>query len=59
MSWADRISAVEVLRRINPERGLLAYIEKPRTAYFGHMVHGEKYELLYLIMKGCATFEIG
>jgi len=41
-----------VLQRLNKERELLLKIKKRKTAYLGHIVRNEKYEILQLIIQG-------
>jgi len=52
ISWVNHISNSEVLDRIQTNRELLATIKRRKTAYFGHIMRGNKYELLQLIVQG-------
>lgn len=52
VSWCERISNTEILQRVNRERELLRTIKKRKTAYLGHIIRNEKYQVLQLIMKG-------
>ena len=50
--WTARISNEEVLRRMGCERQLLLTIKTRKTAYLGHILRHQKYELPQLIIKG-------
>lgn len=50
--WTDHVSNQEVLRRLQKEHELLLTIKRRKTAYFGHIMRGPKYELLRLIIQG-------
>lgn len=52
ISWVDRITNIEVLRRINKEREVELTIKERKLQYLGHIIRGEKYSLLRLIMQG-------
>lgn len=52
VSWTDFVSNAEILRRLNTERHLLHTIKIRKTTYFGHIIRGEKYQLLVLILQG-------
>jgi len=52
ISWVDHISNSEVLRRMGTERALLQLAKRRKTAYFGHLMRNNKYELLQLIVQG-------
>ena len=46
ISWVDRITNVEVLRRMNTQRLLLANIRKRQLNFLGHILRAEKIEHL-------------
>lgn len=52
ISWVDRVTNIEVLRSINKGRELLTDIKRRKISYFGHVMRGQKYELLQLIVQG-------
>lgn len=53
ISWVDHITNDEVLRRIGLQSTeVLKTIKKRKLSYFGHIMRGEKYALLQLIMQG-------
>lgn len=50
--WTDLLTNTEVLRRANSERQLIINIKCRKIAYLGHVLRGEKYHLLQLVIKG-------
>ena len=50
ISWMQRVSNVEVLRRIGRDRELLSIIRRRKTAYLGHVLKHDRYALLQVIM---------
>jgi len=52
ISWTDKVTNEAVLQRINKERELLTTIKKRKSAYFGHIMRADKYEVLQLIIQG-------
>lgn len=52
VSWVDRVSNTEVLEKVNAQRELLNIIKCRKIGYLGHVLRGEKYRLLHLILKG-------
>lgn len=52
VSWTDMLTNEEVLRRARTERQLLTTIKCRKISYLGHVLRGEKYHLLQLILKG-------
>lgn len=52
ISWIDRVSNTEVLERAHTQRELLTTIKCRKIGYLGHVLRGEKYRLLHLILKG-------
>lgn len=47
--WTDKVSNIEVLDRLGKEREIYLTIKKRKTAYLGHIMRNEKYELLQII----------
>jgi len=43
---------VEVLRRMRKEKELILTIKKRKLQYLGHVMRGNKYQLLQLIVHG-------
>lgn len=52
ISWVDHISNETVLQRLNKNREILGTIKRRKTAYFGHIMRNQKYEMLQLILQG-------
>ena len=52
ISWTDRISNEEVLRRVEQTRTLFTTVKRRKVAYLGHIMRSERYRLLQLIMQG-------
>lgn len=52
VSWTDMLTNEEVLRRASTERQLLTTIKCRKISYLGHVLRGEEYRLLQLILKG-------
>ena len=52
ISWTDKISNTEVLRRANTQRELFTTIKLRKTSYFGHIMRGKKYVILQLVIEG-------
>lgn len=51
--WTDHVSNADILQRIGQGSQLLNLIKKKlKTAYLGHIMHNQKYELLQLIIQG-------
>ena len=50
--WTERVTNVEVLRRMDKDMELLGIVKRRKAAYFGHVFRGHKYELLRLIIQG-------
>jgi len=51
VSWTDMRTNEEVLQRARAERLLLMTIKCRKIAYLSHILRGEKYRLLQLILK--------
>ena len=52
ISWVDRVSNERVLNIMNKDRELLTTVKRRKAAYFGHILRGDKYSLLQLIVEG-------
>lgn len=52
VSWTDRITNEEVLRRLGKQREISFTIKKRKMEYFGHIMRHEKYRILQLILQG-------
>lgn len=52
VSWVDRVTNTEVLRRIGKEREMENTIKERKLQYFGHVMRGERYSILRLIIQG-------
>ena len=50
--WIQRVTNVKVLRRMQKEAELLNTIERRKLQYLGHILRGEKYGILHLILQG-------
>ena len=52
ISWTEKVRNVDVLKRMEKERELLATNKRRKLEYLGHVLRGPKYELLQTIMYG-------
>lgn len=52
ISWVQRVTNVAVLNRMCKQKELMLTIKERKTRYIGHIMRGEKYELLRLIIEG-------
>ena len=52
IKWTDRLTNNEVFRRVNYQTQLINNIKKRCVGYFGHIMRGDKYELLKLMICG-------
>lgn len=52
ISWTKKIANEEVLRRVKRERELVNVIKARKLEYLGHIMRGERYGILRLIMEG-------
>lgn len=52
ISWVERVTNVEVMRRIRKEKEVIMTIKRRKLLYMGHVMRGEKYQLLQVIMQG-------
>lgn len=49
--WMHRVTNEEVLRRAGVDKEIFQMIKRRKTVYFGHLLRGEKYELLRLLIR--------
>lgn len=52
ISWASHTSNAEVLTKLNKERELLTLIKRRKTAYIGHVMRNNTYQLLQSLLQG-------
>ena len=52
ISWTQKVTNAEVLRRVGQNRKLMQTIKTRKVAYLGHVFRHERYDLLQLIMMG-------
>lgn len=52
ISYTHHVTNETVLRRMNKDKEILITVKKRKMAYFGHIMRGNKYEFLQLIMQG-------
>lgn len=52
ISYVDRITNIEVLQRLGKETELNTEIKIRKLQYLGHVMRGDKYQLLQVIMQG-------
>ena len=52
ISWTDRVTNTEVLRRMGKAKELIETIKSRKLEYLGHVARGAIYSLLRLIMQG-------
>lgn len=50
--WIHRVTNKEVLRRAGKSRELMATMKRRKTAYLGHVLRHERYQLLQVVMMG-------
>uniref|UniRef100_A0A8D8WNS4 Craniofacial development protein 2 n=2 Tax=Cacopsylla melanoneura TaxID=428564 RepID=A0A8D8WNS4_9HEMI len=50
--WTDRVTNVEVLRRMGKQVEILEEVKKRKLTYLGHIMRGPKYKILHLIIQG-------
>ena len=51
ISWVERVTKVEVVRRMRKDEVILT-IKRRKILYMGHIMRGEKYQILQNIMQG-------
>ncbi|CAH2242692.1 jg7589 [Pararge aegeria aegeria] len=52
ISWTQKVTNEEVLRRVGCQRELWKTVKKKKVAYVGHVLRHDRYRLLQLIMMG-------
>ncbi|CAH2096300.1 unnamed protein product [Euphydryas editha] len=52
ISWTDKVTNLEVLRRMGKNLELIRTIKQRKTAYLGHVLRHDRYSLLQIIMMG-------
>ncbi|KAI5752582.1 hypothetical protein M8J77_018365 [Diaphorina citri] len=52
ISWTERVTNTEALRRIKKNVEILEEVKKRKLQYLGHIMRGTKYEILHLIIRG-------
>lgn len=52
ISWVQRVTNEEVLRRVRKSRELLQTIKRRKVSYLGHVLRHERYRLLQTILMG-------
>ena len=52
ISWTDRVTNVEVLRRLNKQHEVINNVKKRKLEYFAHVMRNDKYKLLHIIIQG-------
>uniref|UniRef100_A0A8D9BKG7 Uncharacterized protein n=1 Tax=Cacopsylla melanoneura TaxID=428564 RepID=A0A8D9BKG7_9HEMI len=50
--WVNKVTNQELLRRMGKEQKVIETIKSRKLQFFGHMLRGDKYELLHLILQG-------
>ena len=52
ISWTQHVTNKETLRRMKKETEILNTIKERKMSYFGHILRGDKYELMRLVVQG-------
>ena len=52
VSWIQKVTNEEILRRVNKNTELLPMIKRRKLLYLGHILRGERYGILRLVMEG-------
>lgn len=52
VKWTDKVTNMEILKRIKKEKEIIITVKKRKLQYLGHVMRGEKYHLLQLILQG-------
>ena len=50
--WTDKVTNIEALIRMKKDIELLLKLKERKTRYLGHIMHGDRYEILRLIIEG-------
>ncbi|CAG9087673.1 unnamed protein product [Plutella xylostella] len=52
ISWTDKVTNVEVLKRMHKQVELVRTIKQRKVAYLGHVLRNKRYQLLHTIIMG-------
>lgn len=52
VSWTQKVSNEKILEKMNKSLEILSTIKRRKLQYLGHIMRGEKYELLRVIIEG-------
>ena len=52
ISWTQKVTNIEVLRRMNKSKEILQTVKERKLQYLGQIMRGEIYEILRLIIEG-------
>lgn len=52
VSWMVRVTNEEVLRRMGKDKELLSTVKERKLKYVGHIMRGDRYEVLRLVIEG-------
>lgn len=52
ISWVQKVTNVEVLRRMGKSLEVLRTVKERKLQYFGHVMRGERYRILQLVTQG-------
>ena len=52
LSWIQKITNEEVLRRMDKRKELMNAMMQRKTLYFGHIMRGQRYSILRLLLEG-------
>ena len=52
LSWKDKVTNDEVMRRMGKRKEILNTVKIRKLQYLGHVMRGEKYHLLQLVIQG-------
>lgn len=52
VSWTQRVTNGELLRRMKKSKELSTIIKERKTIYIGHIMRGDRFQLLRLIIEG-------
>lgn len=52
VSWNEKVTNVDILKRMKKKKEVLATVKRRKIAYFGHLNRHDKYDLLKVIIEG-------
>ena len=52
ISWIERVRNIEVLDKMHKNKELMSTIKERKLRYIGHLMRGDRYEILRLIIEG-------